>query len=150
MAKQSSVSHQPRILIVDDDPVNIELMRAQLHDEGYTIDSALDGEEALDYLYRRGEFIDPQSSPRPHVILLDLRLPKIDGLDVLKEIKNNESLNAIPVVILTTSKAEQDVTKAYMHHANSYLVKPVDFIKFSQMMSDLGFYWLSWNQHPWT
>jgi CheY-like chemotaxis protein len=83
------------------------------------------------------------------VILLDLRLPKIDGLEVLKEIKNDEELRRIPVVVLTTSEAESDLAQAYEHHANSYLVKPVDFGKFTQLMDDMGFYWLGWNRQPW-
>lgn len=151
--KEEKINGEPLIiLLVEDNQGHADLVKRTLkhHRIANRIYNVPDGEQALDYLFRRGEFIDPQSSPRPHVILLDLRLPKIDGLEVLKEIKNEELLNAIPVVILTTSKAEQDVTMAYMNHANSYLVKPVDFIKFSQMMSDLGFYWLSWNQHPWT
>lgn len=139
------------ILLVEDNVGHAELVRRTLsqHRIANKIFYVRDGEEALDFLYHRGAFADPPSSPKPHVILLDLRIPKIDGLEVLKEIKNDDSLKQIPVVILTTSKAEQDIAKAYMNHANSYLVKPVDFDKFSQMMDDLGFYWLSWNRHPW-
>ncbi|MEE8392140.1 MAG: response regulator, partial [Anaerolineae bacterium] len=96
-----------------------------------------------------GEYVDPESSPQPHVILLDLRLPRIDGLDVLQEIKADEELRRIPVVVLTTSEAENDLAQAYEYHANSYLVKPVDFGKFTQLMDDLGFYWLGWNRQPW-
>jgi CheY-like chemotaxis protein len=75
---------------------------------------------------------------------------QIDGLEVLKEIKTHKELEAVPVVILTTSEAERDVAKAYHYHANSYLVKPIDFVKFDQLMTDLGFYWLGWNHHPWS
>ena len=140
------------ILLVEDNPAHADLVKRTLKNHRIVnkIFSVPDGEQVLDYLFRRGEYADPNTSPRPHVILLDLRLPKIDGQEVLKTIKEDESLKSIPVVILTTSKAEQDVSKAYMNHANSYLVKPVDFGKFSRMMSDLGFYWLSWNQNPWT
>jgi DNA-binding response OmpR family regulator len=99
-------------------------------------------------LFYRGEFSDPHSSPRPHVILLDLRLPRVDGIDVLRAIKENESLKTIPVVVLTTSEAEKDVAKAYYNHANSYLVKPVGFQEFKKLMDDLGFYWLGWNTNP--
>jgi CheY-like chemotaxis protein len=102
----------------------------------------------LDYLFRRGEYLDPISSPRPHMILLDLRLPRVDGLDVLKIIKGDNALKTIPVVILTTSEAEKDVARAYYNHANSYLVKPVGFEEFKRLMDDLGFYWLGWNTHP--
>jgi DNA-binding response OmpR family regulator len=80
---------------------------------------------------------------------LDLRLPKIDGLQVLKEIRSAEEISRILVVILSTSAAETDVARAYEYHANSYLVKPVDFMKFTEMMDDLGFYWLGWNYFPW-
>jgi response regulator RpfG family c-di-GMP phosphodiesterase len=87
-------------------------------------------------------------SPTPTVILLDLRLPKVDGLEVLRTIKESSELDGIPVVILTTSDAERDVATAYEHHANSYLVKPVEFGNFTEMMSTLGFYWLAWNRNP--
>ena len=106
----------------------------------------LDGQQALDYLYRRGDYSDPRNSPRPRLVLLDLRLPKIDGLEVLKEIKTDETLRAIPIVILTTSGSQRDVATAYAHHANSYVVKPVDFEQFTRLMSDLGYYWLGWNR----
>jgi len=118
------------------------------HKIANTIYQVHNGEEALDYVFRRGKYADPHLAPHPDVILLDLRLPRINGLDVLKEIKNDEELRKIPVVILTTSEAEQDVAKAYKHHANSYLVKPIDFKKFSSLMDELGFYWLSWNHKP--
>ncbi len=90
------------------------------------------------------------SCRRPHLNLLDLRLPKIDGVEVLREIKADDELRRIPVVVLTTSEAERDIARAYGNHANSYLVKPVDFDKFAQLMRDLGFYWLVWNQRPWS
>ena len=108
-----------------------------------------DGEEALDYLFRRGKFESPEKSPRPNIILLDLRLPRINGLEVLRIIKTTEELSRIPVVVLTSSEAETDMAKAYDFHANSYLVKPLGFDKFTQMMEHLGFYWLSWNRYPW-
>jgi CheY-like chemotaxis protein len=138
------------ILLVEDNDAHAELVRRSfsLHNLANRIYHVSDGEEALDYLYRRGKFEDPASSPRPHVILLDLRLPRIDGLEVLREIKADESLRRIPVVVLTTSDAETDVARAYEAHANSYLVKPVDFQRFSQLMRDFGYYWLVWNQDP--
>ncbi len=107
-----------------------------------------DGEAALDYLFRRGRYTEEATSPRPHVVLLDLRLPKVDGLQVLKEIKEDPGLKTIPVIVLTTSDAERDMAQAYEHHANSYVVKPVDFEMFVRLMNDLGFYWLSWNKCP--
>ena len=107
-----------------------------------------DGEAALAYLFRHGEYADPATSPRPHVVLLDLRLPKLNGLEVLKAIRASRELHTVPVVVLTTSTAERDVACAYEHHVNSYLVKPVDYAQFSQLMHDLGFYWLNWNYYP--
>ena len=139
------------ILIVEDnlDHSNL-IMRilAQKHVVNKII-HLTDGQLALDYLFRQNEYKEVDSSPRPHVILLDLRLPKVDGLDVLKQIKNNPELLDIPVVILSTSSADLDIAKAYSYHANSYLVKPLDFNSLSQLLTDFGFYWLAWNQHPW-
>jgi CheY-like chemotaxis protein len=139
------------ILLIEDNPAHAELIRRNF--ETLRIANQLyhvsDGEAALDYLFRRGAYADSTQSPRPHLILLDLRLPKIDGLDVLKTIKASQDLCAIPVVVLTTSEAEQDVLRAYQQHANSYLVKPVDFHQFTQLMEELGVYWLVWNYYPW-
>lgn len=139
------------ILLVEDNPDHAELIMRSLQDHRVANKTyhVIDGEAALDYLFRRGNYADPEKSPRPHVILLDLRLPKIDGMEVLEEIKATDELKRIPVVVLTTSEAEGDVGKAYDNHANSYLVKPVDFDKFTKLMSDLGFYWLGWNCKPW-
>lgn len=139
------------ILLVEDNIDHTELiMRSfKVHQVSNRIFHVPDGEVALRYLLHQGEFSDERTSPRPHVILLDLRLPKIDGLEVLKEIKSNEALRRIPVVILTTSEAEKDIASAYDRYANSYLVKPLDFNRFVQLMRDLGFYWLAWNRHPW-
>ena len=103
---------------------------------------------ALDYLYRRAEYSEPEQSPRPGVILLDLRLPKVDGLEVLKTVKADPDLSRIPVVVLTTSAAEADMVRAYDSHANSYLVKPVDYAQFVALMEALGYYWLAWNEYP--
>lgn len=138
------------ILLVEDNPAHAALVRRNLKDHSILnkIFHVSNGEIALDYLLRRGIYTDPAQSPRPHLVLLDLRLPRIDGLEVLHEIKTTNALKQIPVVILTTSTAEQDVIKAYDRHANSYLVKPVDSEKFTQLMTELGFYWLSWNHHP--
>jgi CheY-like chemotaxis protein len=149
---QEKINGEPLIiLLIEDNPGHADLVKRTLKNHRIVnkIFYVPDGEQALDYLYHRGKYADPNACPRPHVILLDLRLPKIDGQEVLETIKEDKSLKSVPVVILTTSKAEQDVSKAYSNHANSYLVKPVDFAKFSQMMSDLGFYWLSWNRNPW-
>ena len=139
------------VLLVEDNPDHTELIMRSLQDHRVAnkVYHVADGEAAQDYLFRRGAYADPQTSPRPHVILLDLRLPKVHGQEILKQIKTSEELKKIPVVILTTSRAEEDLARAYEHHANSYLVKPVDFDKFSQLMDDLGFYWLAWNEYPW-
>jgi CheY-like chemotaxis protein len=138
------------ILLVEDDPAHAEIVRRNFADSRLAnrLIHVADGQVALDYLYRRGEFSAPDQSPRPHLILLDLRLPKVDGLEVLKAIKADAELARIPVVILTTSSAEADVAKAYDRHANSYLVKPVDFRQFLELMDTLGYYWLAWNQYP--
>jgi len=139
------------ILLVEDNPAHAEMVIRNFEDHRIVnkIYHVLDGEAALDFLYHRGSFTTLESSPRPHVILLDLRLPKISGLQILQEIKKDEALLSIPVVILTTSEAERDLAMAYESHANSYLVKPVDFAKFSQLIHDLGLYWLAWNRQPW-
>jgi CheY-like chemotaxis protein len=138
------------ILLVEDNPDHADLVLRNLEEQRVAnrLFHVIDGESALDYLFQRGKYKDPKNNPLPHVVLLDLRLPKIDGLEVLKVIKTTPELSNIPVVILTTSDAEKDVAKAYEYHANSYLVKPVDFEKFTQMMKHLGFYWLAWNRLP--
>ncbi len=138
------------ILLVEDEEAHAEIVRRNF-DTCRVANQLLhvaDGQAALDYLYRRNGYGAPGAAPRPDIILLDLRLPKVDGLEVLKTIKADADLNHIPVVVLTTSKAESDMLKAYDNHANSYLVKPVDFTKFSQLMETFGYYWLAWNQYP--
>lgn len=137
------------ILLVEDDEAHAELVLEALDEHRIANEThhVEDGEAALDYLFRRGQYADEAKSPRPHVVLLDLRLPKVDGLQVLREIKDDPGLKTIPVVVLTTSSAERDLAEAYQHHANSYIVKPVDFEVFVRLMNDLGFYWLSWNKH---
>jgi CheY-like chemotaxis protein len=138
------------ILLVEDDPAHAEIVIRNL--EGFRVANRLlhvdDGQKALDYLYRRGEFSDPKNAPRPGLILLDLRLPKVDGLEVLETIKTDPDLGEIPVVVLTTSAAETDMVRAYKNHANSYLVKPVAFHDFVEMMNVIGYYWLAWNENP--
>ena len=140
------------ILLVEDNLPHAELVKRGLgaHAIANKIYQVSDGEAALAYLLRQGVYADPATSPRPHVVLLDLRLPKVSGLDVLREIKTNNDLRAIPVVILTISTVERDVVSAYAQHANSYLVKPVDFVAFMRLMHDLGFYWLLRNYNPLT
>ena len=138
------------VMLVEDNADHAELVIRTLeeHQIANKVRHFLDGQSALDYLFQRGEFSNPATHVRPHVILLDLRLPRVDGIDVLKAIKEDDHLKSIPVVVLTTSEAEKDVAKAYYNHANSYLVKPVGFDEFKSLMDDLGFYWLSWNTNP--
>ena len=151
-----SKEHKPeeplRILLIEDNLAHAELVMRSFRDHRivHKIEHLSNGEAALDYLFRRGAYASVEKSPRPHVILLDLRLPRIDGLEVLKEIKDSTDLRTIPVVILTTSEAEQDVARAYGYHANSYLIKPVDFTQFVHLIEELGFYWLAWNHYPWS
>ena len=138
------------VMLIEDNIDHAELVIRTLeeHRIGNRVQHFLDGQTALDYLFRRGEFAEQAETPRPHVILLDLRLPRVDGIDVLKTIKAEDELKSIPVIVLTTSEAEKDVAKAYYNHANSYLVKPVGFEDFKKLMDDLGFYWLGWNVNP--
>lgn len=138
------------VLLVEDNPDHVELIRRALIDRGapVTLSVARHGEEALDFLFRRGEYSDPARSPRPRLILLDLRLPRVDGLDVLARIKATVELRGIPAVVLTTSDAEPDVARAYELHANSYLVKPGDFARFESLLDAVESYWLEKNRQP--
>ena len=138
------------ILLVEDDPAHAALVRRNLESSRLAnrLIHVADGQAALDYLYHRAEFSNLELSPRPGVILLDLQLPKVDGLKVLETIKSDPDLSRIPVVVLTTSDAENDVAEAYDKHVNSYLVKPVDFSKFKDLMESFGYYWLVWNKLP--
>jgi CheY-like chemotaxis protein len=139
------------ILLVEDNRDHAELVLRTMEDfkVANSIFHVEDGEVALNYLHGRGIYADRSKFPVPHLILLDLRLPKVDGLDVLREVKADEALRSLPVVILTTSDAERDMAMAYECHANSYVTKPVNFDDFSTLLKDLGFYWLAWNRHPW-
>jgi len=138
------------VMLIEDNIDHAELVLRTLEDHHIAnrVRHFLDGQSALDYLYQRGEFSESAETERPHLILLDLRLPRVDGMEVLKTIKEDPDLKSIPVVVLTTSEAEKDVAKAYYNHANSYLVKPVGFEDFRKLMDDLGFYWLGWNTSP--
>jgi CheY-like chemotaxis protein len=138
------------ILLVEDNEDHAELVIRSMRDQqvANVIHHVPDGEKALDYLFGRGTYADSASHPRPNLVLLDLRLPRVDGLEVLRTIKTTPELLRIPVVILTSSEAESDIVRSYDCHANSYLVKPLDFKTFTRLMKDLGFYWLGWNAHP--
>ena len=139
------------ILLVEDNRDHAELVMRNMEDfqVANSIYHVEDGQAALDYLHGQGKYSDRKQFPMPHLMLLDLRLPKVDGLDVLKKVKNDTELRAMPVVILTTSDAERDMAMAYEYHANSYVTKPVNFDDFSRLLRDLGFYWLAWNKRPW-
>src|SRR5512145_1340674 len=140
------------VMLVEDNLDHAELVIRTLeeHRIANKVRHFLDGQSALDYLFRRGEFSEAAvETPRPHVILLDLRLPRVDGIEVLKAVKADVDLKRIPVIILTTSEAEKDVARAYYNHANSYLVKPVGFEEFRERMEGLGGYGLGWNTNPW-
>jgi len=137
------------ILLVEDNPHDLELTlialaKSQLANEVVVV---RDGAEALDYLHRRGEFAE-RVLGSPAVILLDLKLPKVDGLEVLKEIRETAALKAIPVVMLTSSKEEQDVVRSYELGVNAYVVKPVDFSEFLRAIADLGMFWAVLNEPP--
>ena len=136
-----------KILLVEDNPDDVELtLRAfKKHNLANHITVARDGEEALDILFQRN---DKSASERPDLILLDLKLPKVDGLEVLKQVKSNSRTKVIPVVILTSSKEENDRAESYNLGANSYLLKPVDFEKFTGVVMQLGLYWLLLNEPP--
>ena len=138
-----------RILIVEDDPNDVELTLTALDEYKLAneVVVARDGEEALDYLYCRGNF-KTRSSDNPAVLLLDLKLPKRDGLEVLQQIKSDEKLKMIPVVVLTSSHEEKDVVASYKLGVNAYVVKPVDFHEFVNAVKELGFFWALINESP--
>ena len=155
MLNRSHVSGQLlSILLVEDNPAHAELVKRSFQEQqvGYQITHLSDGEQAVEYLFQRCNYADKQRHPRPHIILLDLRLPRLDSLDVLRQIKtaDEEAIRRIPVVVLTTSEAEQDLAQAYKRHANSYVVKPLNFEGFTALMDDLGSYWRQWNYYPWS
>ncbi|MFS2155773.1 response regulator [Pseudomonas sp. Pseusp122] len=137
------------ILLVEDNPHDLELTlvaleRSQLANEVVVV---RDGADALDYLFRRNEYAD-RSEGNPAVLLLDLKLPKIDGLEVLMNIRSTDSLRSIPVVMLTSSREEPDLDRAYQLGVNAYVVKPVDFKEFVGAISDLGIFWAVLNEPP--
>lgn len=135
-------SHDIEILLVEDNPDDVllteeVLTEAKVKNHLHVVEN---GEEALDYLYKRGEY---ENVNRPDLILLDLNLPGKDGREVLVEVKENDDLKRIPVVILTTSRAEEDIFKMYQHHANAYITKPVDFDQFIKVVQTIEDFWLT-------
>ena len=142
---------QPKkILLAEDDPRDVELILTSLEDHNLANDVvvARDGAEALDYLYRRGQFADMPAG-HPVVVLLDLKMPKVDGLDVLRAVKQDPALKNIPVVVVTSSREEQDIVTSYNLGVNAYVVKPVDFYNFVEVVKQLGLFWVQTNEVPW-
>ncbi|HEV7765905.1 MAG TPA: response regulator [Thermoanaerobaculia bacterium] len=137
------------ILIVEDNARDLELtMRALAkHNLGNRVVAVRDGAEALDFLFARGKYEDRPVGDGPHVIFLDMKLPKVDGIEVLRQIKADERTKTIPVVMVTSSAQERDMAESYRFGVNSYVVKPIDFDSFVKTIADLGFYWLAVNRH---
>jgi CheY-like chemotaxis protein len=138
-----------RILMVEDDPQDVELTLTALSEYNLANEVVVtgDGEEALDYLYCRGKF-QARNNENPAVLLLDLKLPKVDGLEVLQQIKADEKLRMIPVVVLTSSREERDMVASYKLGVNAYVVKPVDFHEFVNAIKELGVFWAVINEPP--
>ena len=138
------------ILIVEDNEQDLALAQRALRKANVTnrIHVARDGEEALEFLFCEGQFAERKMEDGPKVILLDLKLPKIDGLEVLQRIKSDPRIKSIPVVVLTSSKEQNDVVETYNLGVNSYIVKPVNFEQFSETVQKLGMYWLLLNHPP--
>ncbi|MBS1654102.1 MAG: response regulator [Bacteroidetes bacterium] len=140
------------ILLVEDNPHEAELAIRSFR-KHHLANSLLhidDGEQALNFIFSEGVYAQQQKSRKPRLILLDLKLPKIDGLQILKRVKADERTKMIPVVILTSSREEKDMLESYQSGANSYIVKPVNFESFSKAVAELGFYWLMLNENPGT
>jgi CheY-like chemotaxis protein len=138
------------ILLVEDNPMDVELTLHALEKNHIAnrIHVVRDGAEALDFLFRKGTYEDRPAQHDPKVVLLDLKLPFVDGLDVLRQVKSDSSTRNIPVVILTSSREERDIVDSYNFGVNSYIVKPVDFVQFTAAVQQLGLYWLLLNQSP--
>jgi two-component system response regulator len=144
------VTNQVRILLIEDNPNDVELALHAFdrHNLSNEVRVCRDGEEALAFLFRTGEFGLRGPETEPQVILLDLKLPKIDGIDVLRAIKADDSLSLIPVVVLTASDQDRDLVETYDLGVNSYIVKPVDFDQFTAAVQAIGFYWALLNKTP--
>jgi CheY-like chemotaxis protein len=143
-------TRQVEILLVEDNPDDVELTLHALRNEklANSIHVARDGEEALEFLFCNGPHIDRSFEHPPKLILLDLKLPKVDGMEVLKQLKADARTKTIPVVILTSSKEERDLVSGYNLGVNSYIQKPVDFDQFREIVKTVGLYWLVINQPP--
>lgn len=138
------------IVLIEDNPFEAELAIRSLRK--YNLSNNLlhvdDGAEALDLIYERGKYAGLELTPKPKLILLDIKLPKVDGIEILRQLKANERTKTIPVVMLTSSKENQDIEKCYELGANSYIVKPVDFDSFAKAVAELGMYWMLLNNPP--
>jgi CheY-like chemotaxis protein len=142
--------NEVEILLVEDNPSDVELTLRALKKRNLAnkVHVVKDGAEALEFIFGTGTYAERDINQIPKVILLDLKLPKVDGLEVLRKIKSDERTKVIPVVVLTSSKEESDLVESYRLGANSYITKPVDFDKFAQIVSEMGLYWLLVNQPP--
>ncbi len=142
--------NEVEILIVEDNRNDTEMALRALNKNNLSNNILVvgDGEEALDFVFARGKYAGRDKDARPKIILLDLKLPKIDGLEVLKVLKSHPESKIIPVIVLTSSKDESDLIKSYRLGVNSYIMKPVDFDKFVNAIRDIGLYWLLLNQQP--
>ncbi len=136
------------ILLVEDEEAHAELTKRAIRKAGNAnrVDVVSDGEEALDYLFARGKYENRANYPLPGLILLDIKLPGMDGIEVLRRIKEDPHLKKIPVIMLTTSDREEDVARSYSYYANSYLTKPVGFKQFEEKVRQLDFYWMLLNR----
>ncbi len=142
--------NEVEILLVEDNMSDAELIIRALRKVNLSnnLVHVRDGEEAIEFIFAEGRYIEREVKNVPRVILLDIKMPKVDGIEVLKRIKENERTKSIPVVIMTSSKEEQDIIKSYQLGVNSYVVKPVNFDSFSKAVSELGLYWVLINQPP--
>jgi len=138
------------ILLVEDNPHDVELTLRALkkHNLANKVHVVKDGAEALDYIFATGIYAERNIHDHPRVILLDLKLPKVDGMEILRRIRADERTKTIPVVVLTSSQEERDIVESYKLGVNSYIVKPVDFDKFLSTVQELGLYWLLLNKPP--
>jgi len=146
----NSITSAIDLMLVEDNPQDLELALLALRDAipGVRIHVARDGAEAVEYIFCEGPYAHRHVTDVPKVILLDLKLPKIDGLDVLRRIKGDERTKLIPIVVLTSSKEQRDVVESYQLGVNSYIVKPVNFERFNEAVRNLGIYWQTLNQPP--
>lgn len=141
---------KPTILLVEDNLDEVVLTQRALRKSPVEVDLVVmrDGVEALDYLFATGAYSQRDVYALPAIVLLDLKLPKLNGLEVLRQVRTTEQIRTLPVIILTSSREEQDIAACYAYGANSYVRKPVDFTEFTEMVRLLSIYWLHYNEHP--